>query len=170
MATDRVRRVSAVSTGSVRIRPEHVGPTRLNTYVWLLTSRRWTAPRPINAYVIEHEQGVVLFDTGQDLASVTDPHYFPGGVVGFLYGRLATSTSRPSKPFPRRCTGWVTRSTTWRSRRCPIWIGSHRRPAAPDRGADPARTGSGRQRTGEVPSCVVLSEGTSIFRNSPGTR
>src|SRR3954465_15066867 len=100
MGTDPVRRVSVVSTGSVRIRPEHVGPTRLNTYVWLLTSRRWTAPHPINAYVIEHEQGVVLFDTGQDLASVTDPHYFPGGVVGFLYSRLAMFDIAPEQTLP----------------------------------------------------------------------
>jgi alpha-L-fucosidase len=27
--------------------------------------------RPINAYVIEHHDGLVLFDTGQDRASVT---------------------------------------------------------------------------------------------------
>ncbi len=77
--TDPIARVSVVSTGSVQIRPEHVGPTRKNTYVWLMTSRRWTPPRPINAYVIEHREGLVLFDTGQDIASVTDPDYFPGG-------------------------------------------------------------------------------------------
>jgi glyoxylase-like metal-dependent hydrolase (beta-lactamase superfamily II) len=81
--------VSVVSTGGVAIRPEHVGPTRKNTYVWLLSSRRWTGPRPINVYVIEHREGVVLFDTGQDRASVTDPDYFPGGLTGFLYSRLA---------------------------------------------------------------------------------
>jgi N-acyl homoserine lactone hydrolase len=39
--------------------------------------------------VIEHRDGLVLFDTGQDRASVTDPGYFPGGMTGFLYGRLA---------------------------------------------------------------------------------
>jgi glyoxylase-like metal-dependent hydrolase (beta-lactamase superfamily II) len=31
----------------------------------------------------------VLFDTGQDRASVTDRSYFPGGIPGFLYRRLA---------------------------------------------------------------------------------
>jgi glyoxylase-like metal-dependent hydrolase (beta-lactamase superfamily II) len=46
-------------------------------------------PRPINAYVIEHAKRLILFDTGQDRASVTDPSYFPGGVTGFLYDRLA---------------------------------------------------------------------------------
>jgi len=30
-----------------------------------------------------------LFDTGQDRASVTDDTYFPGGVTGYLYHRLA---------------------------------------------------------------------------------
>jgi hypothetical protein len=88
-STDPISRVSMFSTGSVSIRPEHVGPTRKNTYVRLLTSRRWTAPLPINVYVIAHREGVVLFDTGQDRASVTDAAYFPGGLNGFFYDRLA---------------------------------------------------------------------------------
>ncbi|MEV0890991.1 N-acyl homoserine lactonase family protein [Promicromonospora sp. MEB111] len=87
--TDPIARVSVISTGSVSIRPEHVGPTRKNTYVWLFTSTRWTAPRPINVYVIEHRDGLVLFDTGQDRASVTDPDYFPRGLNGLIYSRLA---------------------------------------------------------------------------------
>jgi N-acyl homoserine lactone hydrolase len=86
---DPVSAVSVISTGTVAIRPEHVGPTRKNTYVWLFSSRRWTTPRPINVYVVEHRDGLVLFDTGQDRASVTDPHYFPGGLNGFVYSRLA---------------------------------------------------------------------------------
>ena len=39
--------------------------------------------------MIEHRDGLVLFDTGQDRRSVTDPHYFPGGPIGVLYRRLA---------------------------------------------------------------------------------
>jgi N-acyl homoserine lactone hydrolase len=87
--TDPIRRVSAVSTGQVQIRPDHVASTWRPTALWLLTSRTWTQPRPINAYIIEHRDGLVLFDTGQDRASVTDPGYFPGGMTGFLYSRLA---------------------------------------------------------------------------------
>ena len=87
--SDPISGVSVISTGTVAIRPEHVGPTWKNTYVWLFTSRRWTAPRPINVYVIEHREGLVLFDTGQDRASVTDPNYFPGGLNGLVYSRLA---------------------------------------------------------------------------------
>ncbi|NYE96118.1 glyoxylase-like metal-dependent hydrolase (beta-lactamase superfamily II) [Psychromicrobium silvestre] len=84
-----IKRVSVVSTGSVEIHPEHVARTRAPELWWLMTSRRWTAPRPINVYVIEHESGLVLFDTGQDRASVTDKNYFPGGLIGVIYSRLA---------------------------------------------------------------------------------
>jgi N-acyl homoserine lactone hydrolase len=92
-----IRRVSVLSTGHVQIRPDHVGSTWQPMFLWLLTSRRWTAPRPINAYVIEHRNGVVLFDTGQDRASVTDPGYFPGGPTKVLYDRLATFEIGPEE-------------------------------------------------------------------------
>jgi N-acyl homoserine lactone hydrolase len=84
-----VKAVSVISTGTVQIRPEHPYGSRKPLYWWLLTSRQWTPPRPVNVYVIEHAQGLLLFDTGQDRASVTDDTYFPGGLTGFGYGRLA---------------------------------------------------------------------------------
>ena len=84
-----VKAVSVVSTGTVEIHPEHAFGTSKPLYWWLLTSRKWLPPRPINAYVIEHAKGLLLFDTGQDRASVIDPSYFPGGFTGVLYDRLA---------------------------------------------------------------------------------
>jgi N-acyl homoserine lactone hydrolase len=87
--TDAVRAVSVLSTGTVEIHPEHAYGTRKPLYWWLLTSRKWTQPRPINMYVIEHANGLVLFDTGQDRASVTDDSYFPDGLTGVVYDRLA---------------------------------------------------------------------------------
>ncbi len=95
--TDPIRRVSVVSTGQVQIRPDHEASTGRPMAWWLLASRRWTGPRPINAYVIEHRDGLVLFDTGQDRASVTDPGYFPRGAAGFLYGRLAKFEIEPQQ-------------------------------------------------------------------------
>ena len=84
-----VKAVSVISTGTVQIRPEHPYGSRKPLYWWLFTSRQWTPPRPVNVYVIEHASGLVLFDTGQDRASVTDESYFPGGATGFIYNRLA---------------------------------------------------------------------------------
>ncbi len=89
--------VSLVSTGAVEIHPEHAYGTRKPDVLWLMTSRKWLPPRPINAYVIEHSGGLVLFDTGQDRASVTDPDYFPKGFVGLIYRRLARFEIGPSE-------------------------------------------------------------------------
>lgn len=99
---DPIARISVLSTGTVQIHPEHIGPTRKNTYLWLATSRRWTDPRPINTYVIEHRDGLVLFDTGQDRASVTDPGYFPSGFTGVIYHRLARFDIGPDQTLTRR--------------------------------------------------------------------
>jgi len=94
-----------VSTGSVEIRPQHVDSTGSPLMWWLMTSRRWTAPRPINVYVIEHERGLLLFDTGQDRDSVTDPKYFPKGLSGHLYARLARFTIRPEEKLAEQLRG-----------------------------------------------------------------
>jgi N-acyl homoserine lactone hydrolase len=88
-SADAVKAVSVITTGMVQIHPEHPFGTRKPLYWWMLTSRRWTPPRPVNAYLIEHAQGLLLFDAGQDRASVTDETYFPGGLTGIIYDRLA---------------------------------------------------------------------------------
>ncbi len=87
--TDLIHDVRVISTGSVDIHPEHAYGSNTPMYWWILTSRRWLNRRPINVFVVEHRDGLVLFDTGQDRASVTDPGYFPGGPLRLLYRRLA---------------------------------------------------------------------------------
>jgi len=84
-----ITRIARFSTGTVDIHPQHAYRGRSPMYWWILTSRRWLTGRPINVYVIEHGDGIVLFDTGQDRASVTDPGYFPDGPTGLIYRRLA---------------------------------------------------------------------------------
>ena len=84
--SDPIRRVSVFSTGTVRIHPEHMAATWRPVWLWVLSSRQWTNPLPINVFVIEHRDGLVLFDTGQDRASITDPGYFPSGpLLGSLF-------------------------------------------------------------------------------------
>jgi N-acyl homoserine lactone hydrolase len=88
--TSHVKRVARFSTGTVDIHPQHAYRGRAPMYWWILASRRWLPARPINVYVIEHTEGLVVFDTGQDRASVTDPDYFPDGPSGIIYRRLST--------------------------------------------------------------------------------
>jgi N-acyl homoserine lactone hydrolase len=85
---DPIRGVSVVSTGTVAVRPQHIVTDGSAALWWALTEREWTKPLPINAYVIEHDDGLVLFDTGQHRDSVTDPDYFPRGPLRLLYRRL----------------------------------------------------------------------------------
>ena len=99
-APDPILGLAVVSTGTVRIRPEHGHRTWRPLPLWLLTSQRWTEPLPINVYLIEHERGLVLFDTGQHRASVTDPGYYPGGLAGLVYHRLARFAIDPGQTLP----------------------------------------------------------------------
>ena len=92
-----IHSVAVLSTGTVQIRPEHVETKGTHLFWWLFTSRKWTAPRPINVYVIEHERGIVLFDTGQDRRSITDVAYFPRGFAGLVYSRLARFAIQPDE-------------------------------------------------------------------------
>ncbi len=102
---DPIKRVSVVSTGTVVIRPQHVESNRTPMMWWMLTAQRWTGPLPINSYVIEHRDGLVLFDTGQDRASVVDPDYFPTGFAGLIYRRLAEFEIAPHETLTERLRG-----------------------------------------------------------------
>jgi glyoxylase-like metal-dependent hydrolase (beta-lactamase superfamily II) len=85
-----VRGVAAFSTGRVQIHPQHVHGSRLPSLAWILLSPTWGAWRPIHVFVIEHERGLVLFDAGQDRASLTDPDYYPSSaLMRLIYRRLA---------------------------------------------------------------------------------
>lgn len=90
MDPSSIRRISVLTTGTVQVRPDHAACTWKPMTLWMATARNWTAPLPINAFVIEHRDRLVLFDTGQDRRSVTDASsYFPGGIVGAMYRRTA---------------------------------------------------------------------------------
>jgi len=90
-----VKAVAVVSKGTVDLHPEQVLGSRKPMLWWLLTSRRWVS-RPVNVYVIYHSSGLILFDTGQDRASVTNPDYYPGGPIGFMYHRVARFDVSPA--------------------------------------------------------------------------
>jgi glyoxylase-like metal-dependent hydrolase (beta-lactamase superfamily II) len=84
-----IKAVKTFSTGQVRIHPQHAERSGWPVPLWLFLSRTWGPPRPIHCFLVEHVDGLVLFDAGQDPASVSDPDYFPGGLTGLQYRRLA---------------------------------------------------------------------------------
>jgi glyoxylase-like metal-dependent hydrolase (beta-lactamase superfamily II) len=61
--------VAILQTGTIRIRPSHRSqsadrPVPLRR-LRVLTDRRWTAPLPINAYLVDHPEGPILWDCGE---------------------------------------------------------------------------------------------------------
>jgi glyoxylase-like metal-dependent hydrolase (beta-lactamase superfamily II) len=64
------RRIRCLTTGSVRAKQGDRGVSR-----YLLNRWRDDA-RPVHAFLIEHPEGLCLFDAGQTVAAAR-PHYFP---------------------------------------------------------------------------------------------
>ncbi|MGQ0840836.1 N-acyl homoserine lactonase family protein [Actinokineospora sp.] len=72
--------VRAVKTGSIRIRPSHRAG-RMDHPVWrrrldMLRDRAWTEPLPIYTYLVEHPEGLFLFDSGETARTATKG-FFP---------------------------------------------------------------------------------------------
>ena len=82
-----IKSIALLSTGSAEAHPEHQRGTWLPLWWWVLTSQRWM-DIPINFFVIEHRDGLILFDTGLDPAIATNPDYISHPIGRFLLKRL----------------------------------------------------------------------------------
>jgi N-acyl homoserine lactone hydrolase len=82
-----IKRVHVFSTDSGEQHKEHRYGSRLPVLWWILTSRSWIKV-PINAYVLEHRDGLVLFDAGMDPAIGSDPNYISSAIGRFLLHRI----------------------------------------------------------------------------------
>jgi glyoxylase-like metal-dependent hydrolase (beta-lactamase superfamily II) len=82
-----VKSVSVFSTGRGEAHWEHIYGSRKPALWWIFKGKRWVT-LSINVFVIEHSEGLVLFDTGQDRAVVTDTNYWPGGFTGTVMRSL----------------------------------------------------------------------------------
>ncbi|MEM1117914.1 MAG: N-acyl homoserine lactonase family protein [Bacteroidota bacterium] len=67
--------VHAISTGSVRVK-EAQRRRRPGGPIRMLTDRDWTDWLPIHCWLVEHDDGLLLVDTGET-ARVAEPGYFP---------------------------------------------------------------------------------------------
>lgn len=82
-----IRFVHAISTGSGEQHKEHRYGSRMPQLWWVLTSMSWVEV-PITFYVLEHRDGLVLFDAGMDPAIGTDPNYISSAIGRFFLRRL----------------------------------------------------------------------------------
>jgi len=75
------------STGTGALHPEHRNGSRKPQLWWVLTSKSWIKV-PLNAFLIEHRDGLVLFDTGIDPTIKSDPSYIDSAIGRFLLKRI----------------------------------------------------------------------------------
>jgi hypothetical protein len=72
--------IRAVKTGTIRIRPSHratdMSKPRWRRRLAIILDRDWTQPLPIYTYLIEHDEGLLLLDSGE-CARSTKPGWFP---------------------------------------------------------------------------------------------
>ncbi len=85
--TATVNSVSVIRTGSGDAHREHIFGTHKPALWWIFFTKR-PVHIPIHVFLIEHEQGLVLFDTGMDRAVVTEPDYFPDKVTTFFMDHI----------------------------------------------------------------------------------
>jgi N-acyl homoserine lactone hydrolase len=79
--------IHVLSSGSAEAHPEHQRGTWLPQWWWVLTSLSWI-DIPVSYFLIEHRDGLVLFDTGLDPAIVTNPDYITHPIGRFLLKRI----------------------------------------------------------------------------------
>src|ERR1700690_4218897 len=65
--------IRAVKTGTIRIRPSHratdMSKPRWPRRLAMILDRDWTQPLPIYTYLIEHDEGLLLLDSGEGARS-----------------------------------------------------------------------------------------------------
>jgi hypothetical protein len=69
-------KIHAVQTGTVQVHErQRSGEGRgIVRFARTLLDRRWTEPLPINAWIIEHSEGLIVVDTGET-ARTAEPRY-----------------------------------------------------------------------------------------------
>ena len=71
-----IQKVSVITTGYGLGHTEHISGSSKPALWWIFFGKD-RVKLPINVYVIQHVQGLVLFDAGADPRVATDPEYWP---------------------------------------------------------------------------------------------
>ena len=95
-----IENVHVFSTGSGQQHKEHRYGSRAPKMWWALTSRSWIE-LPINVFVIEHRDGLVLFDSGLAPAIVSAPNYVDSAIGRFFMRRVFRFTIGPDDTVAR---------------------------------------------------------------------
>lgn len=96
-------RVHPIQTGSIQLHKEHY-EGKGNMLFWMLFTNNWTESLPINAFLIEHPRGILLFDTGEN-PKIKQQDFFPKWVPGHRMAIIHISGSLILVPTPGHTYG-----------------------------------------------------------------
>lgn len=82
-----IQDITVIPTGRGAQHREHRYGSWMPRTLWALLSRSWVE-MPINAFLVRHRNGLVLFDTGLDPAIKTDPDYIHQAIGKILLDRI----------------------------------------------------------------------------------
>lgn len=83
----RISSVRVLQCGRAEQHKEHRYGSRLPQLWWVFFGRSWV-DLPLQAFLIEHREGLVLFDTGIDPAIQSDKGYIKQAIGRFLLARI----------------------------------------------------------------------------------
>ncbi len=86
-ADQPIASVRVLSCGRAEQHREHRYGSRLPQLLWVFFGRSWV-PLPLQCFLIEHRDGLVLFDTGIDPAIMSDKGYIKQAIGRFLLPRI----------------------------------------------------------------------------------
>jgi glyoxylase-like metal-dependent hydrolase (beta-lactamase superfamily II) len=113
-AAGPVQAVGAITTGTADLHVEHVRGSRLPSLLWVFFGRRRIEGVPISVFVIQHDQGIVLFDTGVHPDLRSSPGYWRDPVTRFIMNRVFRFYIGPDDTLPTqlRTVGIATADVT----------------------------------------------------------
>lgn len=83
----RIASVKVLTCGRAEQHREHRFGSRLPQLWWIFFGRNWVA-LPLQCFLIDHHDGLVLFDTGIDPSIISDKHYIRQAIGRFLLPRI----------------------------------------------------------------------------------
>ncbi len=101
LQTAAIRDVHILRTGSGHQHREHRVGSRWPRMIWALFSTSWVES-PVQMFVIDHRDGLVLFDAGLDPAIATDRHYVSSAIGRFFLHRLFRIEVGPDDALPQK--------------------------------------------------------------------
>lgn len=100
--TTPIKALSVIRTGTGEMHAQHLEGSRLHPFMWIFFGRKWIPDRPVSVFIIEHEDGLIIFDVGMSLRIKTDPEYWPDRITRMIMNKIFRFEIGPEDTLTRK--------------------------------------------------------------------